>query len=229
MDIEKLLFERQDVKYCDFHARLVPTLDKARIIGVRMPVLRELARSLEKDGKWVSYDRALFLETLPHWHYDENMLHAIIVSREKNFEAAISYTEKFLPYIDNWAVCDCFSPKAFAKNVDLLQSYIDKWLKSEPTYTVRFGIVNAMKYLLDERFDIGILDKVCNANNDEYYVNMAVAWFLSEALVKHYDSTLEFMSAADIDVWTYNKALQKARESFRLTQEQKACLKAMKR
>lgn len=229
MDIEKLLFERQDVKYRDFHAHLVPTLDKAKIIGVRMPVLRELARDLEKDEKWVDSDKALFLDALPHKYYDENMLHAIIVSREKNFDVTISYTEKFLPYIDNWAVCDCFSPKAFEKHIDSLQSYIYKWLKSGYTYTVRFGIVNAMRFLLDEKFDVTVLDKVCGANNDEYYVKMAVAWFLSEALVKHYDETLSFMADADIDVWTYNKALQKARESFRLTPEQKECLRRMKR
>lgn len=226
---QKLLFENRDAGYRDFHSRLVPNVPKQSIIGVRLPKLRQLAKRLLSDASWRADRMGGFLSELPHKYYDENMLHALIVSAEKDFDKCVELVEAFLPYVDNWAVCDCFSPVSFKKNSQLLWQYIERWLSDSKTYTNRFGIDMAIKYYLDDAYSEDVLSRVCSVKNDDYYVKMAVAWFLSVALVKHYHSALAFMQAHPIDVWTYNKALQKAVESFRLTDAQKSELKSLKK
>lgn len=226
--IKQLLFENQDVKYQQFQASLMPSVNSDSVIGVRVPVLRKIASTLLKDDDFVKGELAEFLTSLPHEYYEENFLHAIFLSNEKSFEKAIVEIDKFLPYVDNWAVCDCFSPKCFAKNKDELWKWIGKWLDSDKIYTVRFGIVNAMRYFLDDDFDEKKLKRVLAIKSGEYYIKMALAWYLSVALVKHYDVAIKYLQNRCLDVWVHNKAIQKAIESFRISQEQKEYLKTLK-
>lgn len=226
--IDKLLFDNQDLKYKNFHSSLMPTIERERVIGVRVPILRKIASELLKDKQFVNNELDAFLCKLPHKYYEQNMLHAIFVSKQKSFKVAMDLTEKFLPYIDNWAVCDCFSPKCFEKRKIELWDKIDKWLDSNLTYTVRFGIVNAMRYFLDDDFCIEKLERVISVKSDEYYVNMALAWYFSVVLVKHYDIGVEYLKTGALDCWVHNKSIQKAIESFRISDEQKKYLKSLK-
>ena len=223
--IEKLLFENRDEKYKDFHSSLVPTINDENIIGVRIPTLRKIAKSLKKD---VDFSDKEFFGDLPHKYCEENLLHAILLSEEKNFDVAIERIEEFLPYIDNWAVCDTFAPKCFEKNKDRLWKYVEKWLGSNKTYTVRFGIVTAMRYYLDDDFSIDKFERVISVCSKEYYVNMAIAWYVSVALVKHYDEVLPYIENKTMPKWVHNKSIQKACESFRISNEKKECLKSLK-
>lgn len=226
--IKQLLFENQDIEYKQFQASLMPTVDSDSIIGVRVPVLRKIASALLKDDDFVKSELADFLTSLPHIYYEENFLHAIFLSNEKSFEKAIAEIDCFLPYINNWAVCDCFAPKCFVKNKEVLWGCIDGWLDSDKTYTVRFGIVNAMRHFLDDEFDEEKLKRVLKVESGEYYINMALAWYFSVALVKHYDLVIKYLQNRCLDRWVHNKAIQKAIESYRITQEQKEYLKTLK-
>lgn len=225
--IQKLLKDRADEKYGDFHSKLVPTVDRNKIIGVRTPVMRALAKSLVKDKGFCEDILPDFLNELPHYYYDEMILHGEIISLEKDFDKAVELVEKFLPYVDNWAVCDLLSPKAFAKDLDKLFDFIKKWLASDEVYTVRFGIDMMLKYFLDDRFETEHLYMVRDAVGDDYYIKMAKAWYFSFALIKHYDVALEFVKSAPMDEWIRKKSIQKARESYRLTDAQKAELKSV--
>lgn len=217
------LFRLQDKKYAAFQAKLIPTAEADRIIGVRTPELRALAKKLFKDE-----DTASFLTLLPHRYFEENQLHAFVISLEKDFGKCIAEVETFLPFIDNWATCDQLSPKAFKKEPEKLLSYICTWIKSDKVYTVRFAIGMLMQHFLDERFDPKYADMVAAVRSKEYYINMMIAWFFATALAKQYASILPYLEEKKLDDWTHNKAIQKSVESYRITAEQKAYLKTLK-
>ncbi|MBQ3417117.1 MAG: DNA alkylation repair protein [Ruminococcus sp.] len=223
-EIQNRLFELQDQKYRDLTVKLNPSIAPDTIIGVRLPQLRAYAKELIKGG--LSED---FLSSLPHKYFDENMLHALILCEEKDFEKAVQEIERFLPYADSWAITDTLSPKAFAKHPDRLPPYIEKWLDSDLPYTVRFGILCLMKYFLGGLFEERHLDMVCDIQSEEYYVNMMRAWYLATALAKQYPPTVKLLEENRLDRWTHNKTIQKAVESYRVTDEHKTYLKTLKR
>ena len=222
-EIRQELFNLQDLKYRDFQAKLIPTVNPETVIGVRTPALRSYAKELVKRE-----DISEFLGGLPHEYFDENQLHAFIISLIKDFERCISEVNRFLPYIDNWATCDQLSPKVFKKHKTELLEYIKKWINSSETYTVRFGIGMLMEHFLDEDFDVSYAETVSKIRSDEYYINMMIAWYFATALAKHYDAVLPFIEKKSLDKWTHNKAIQKAVESYRITPEQKSYLKNLK-
>lgn len=222
-DIRAGLFTRQDLGYRDFHSKLVPTLEKDTVIGVRTPDLRTYAKELAKE------DVSLFLADLPHKYYDENSLHAFLIEQIKDFDQCMVELERFLPYIDNWATCDLFSPKVFKKHPEEVYAACLRWLSSAHTYTVRYGIVTLMKWFLDDDFRPELLEKVAALRTEEYYINMARAWLFAEALAKQYDAVLPYLLDHRLDTWTHNKAIQKAVESRRIPDDTKAYLKTLKR
>ncbi|MBQ6321959.1 MAG: DNA alkylation repair protein [Lachnospiraceae bacterium] len=217
------LFRLQDKKYAAMQIKIIPTVDPESIIGVRTPQMRDLARKLVKDEETDS-----FLKTLPHQYFDENQLHAFVISMEKNFEPCMQAVEAFLPFIDNWATCDQLSPKAFGKEPEKLLPYIRTWICSDQVYIVRFAIGMLMKYFLDERFCTGYADMVVSVRSKEYYINMMRAWYFATALAKQYTSILPYLEDKKLDDWTHNKAIQKSVESYRITPEQKVYLKTLK-
>ncbi len=233
-EIQRRLREMQDVKYADFQNALIPGQERERAIGVRTPQLRAFAKELAKnsdDGIVVS-----FLDELPHRYFDEMQLHAFIISGIKDFDECMREVERFLPYVDNWATCDQLSPKVFAKKKngrlvyrDELLEHIDSWLDSELTYTKRFGIGMLMQHYLGEEFDTEYMDRVAAIRSDEYYINMMIAWYFATALAKRYDAALKVLLDGSLDKWTHNKTIQKAVESRRITDEQKAYLRSLKR
>ncbi len=222
-EIRQRLFELQDVSYRDFQVKLIPTVETESMIGVRTPALRKLAREYGKRE-----DIGEFLQDLPHRYFDENQLHAFIISGIKDFETCIMYVEKFLPYVDNWATCDQMSPTVFKKKRQELLPYIREWVKSDRTYTVRFGIGMLMQHYLDEDFDPSYPAMVAGIKSEEYYISMMIAWYFATALAKQYDTILPFIEEKRLDSQTHNRAIQKAIESYRITQEQKAYLKTLK-
>ena len=222
-DIQKELFKLQDKKYREMQIKIIPTVNPDTIIGLRTPELRSLAKRVVKENDYSS-----FLDNLPHKYFDENQLHAFIISEIKDYEKCISYINKFLPYVDNWATCDQMSPKVFNKHLVELLKEIRIWLKSKKTYTIRFGIGMLMQYFLDEDFKLEYLDLVANIDSKEYYVNMMRAWFFATALAKQYDSSISFIKEHRLDIWTHNKTIQKAIESLRISDEQKDYLKSLK-
>lgn len=224
---EKMIRERlmklADPAYRDFQSKLIPTVDKQTVIGVRIPEIRRLAKEL--NGTVAAQE---FLRSPKHTYYDENTLHISLINLEKDFDRALSETEAFLPYIDNWAVCDTLNPKAFSKNPESLYANILKWIESNKPYTVRFGIGMLMRYFLDERFDEKYLTLVSDIRSDEYYVNMMSAWFYATALAKQYEKTLPHIAGKKLDPWVHNKAISKACDSFRVTKEHKQHLKTLR-
>ena len=221
--VRERLFALQDLGYRDFHAKLVPNLDKEKIIGVRAPALKKFEKEFSKDKRVEE-----FIRILPHEYYEENNLHAAIIGQIKDFDACLSETERFLPYVDNWATCDCFSPKAFAKEKQRLLSETDRWLASGKTYIVRFGIEMLMNHFLDEDFLPEYAEKVAAVKSREYYVNMMQAWYFATALAKQYNAVLPFIEGRALAPWTHNKSIQKAIESYRISPEQKEYLKTLK-
>ena len=221
-EIKLHLFELQDLKYRDFQAKLMPTIDKETIIGVRTPLLRQFAKELKKEG---TED---FLNALPHTYYEENNLHGFIVSEIKDYNEAVRRMDEFLPYVDNWATCDSTSPKVFKKHKSELVPEIDRWLASDKVYTIRFGIEMLMSHYLYDDFKPEYLDKVAAVKHDDYYVKMMVAWYFATALAKQYESTLPYIEKRVLETWTHNKSIQKAVESYRITDEQKAYLRTLK-
>lgn len=218
------LLALQDLKYRDFHSRLMPDIPKERIIGVRTPALRKYAMEAAKNT-----DCEEFLDTLPHFYYEENNLHgALLAIKYKDIEEYLEKLEIFLPYVDNWATCDMMGAKIFKKNLPLVHDRVEDWIKSPLTYTVRFGVVTLLGYFLDDAFDERDLELAAGIVSDEYYVKMAVAWYFSIALVKQYDASIKYFTERRLDTWTHNKALQKARESLRVGEETKEYLKSLK-
>ena len=217
------LFNLQDKKYGEFQVKLIPTVDPKSIIGVRTPELRKLVKEIIKSNDYES-----FLDNLPHKYFEENQLHAFIISEIKDYDSCISYINKFLPFVDNWATCDQMSPKIFKKNHDKLLGHIKLWIKSKDTYTIRFGIGMLMEHFLNEDFKDEYLSLVASIKSEEYYVNMMKAWYFATALAKQYDSAIVYLEKKELDVWTHNKTIQKAIESYRITDKQKEYLRSLK-
>lgn len=224
MQVTEELFRLQDVGYKAFTEKLVPNVDPARIIGVRMPVLRAFAKDFAKTPQ-----AAAFLRSLPHTYHEENLLHGCCIEAMRDFDRCVASLDAFLPFVDNWAVCDCMAPKALGKQPDALLLCVDRWLESGEDYTVRFAIGQLMRWFLDERFDPAFPDKVAAVQSREYYVNMMRAWYFATALAKRYDAVLPYLSQNRLDAWTHNKTIQKAVESFRVPSEHKQALRALKR
>lgn len=223
MKIYKELEAIKEEEYAAFQARLIPSIDPSTIMGVRVPKLRALAKSYIKDQECQD-----FLVSLPHAYYDENMLHGILVSEIKDFDTCIEKIEAFLPYVDNWAVCDIMSPRVFKKHKKELLDRIKLWISSDQTYTCRFGLEMLMTHFLDDVFKPDYLDLVAGLRSQEYYVNMMIAWFFATALTKQWEASLPYIEARSLDDWTHNKAIQKARESLRISKERKDYLKGLK-
>lgn len=221
--IQDRLLALQDQTYGDFQSKLLPGISRDRVIGIRMPAMRKLAKEFAKEEE---ADR--FLRQLPHTHYDENVLHALLLMEIKNYEECMKAVEAFLPYIDNWAVCDCLSPKVFQKHKKELLEKIRIWIASGHSYTCRFGMGMLMRWFLDEDFKPEYLRLPASIRSDEYYVNMMTAWFFATALAKQWDATIPYFEKPHLDRWTHNKAIQKARESYRITPQQKEYLKTLK-
>ena len=222
--VRQQLFELKDPGYKDFIARLIPTMDRGRIIGVRTPALKDLARSFPFDAAPERY-----LELLPHQYYEENNLHAFLIGRLKGYDHCLKYTRSFLPRLDNWATCDSFRPKALMRQPhDYLQELLE-WLQDERSYVKRFAIVNLMGRYLDKHFEPRLLQLVSSIDSEEYYIQMAVAWYLSEALLKQYELTLPLIEQGRLSHFVHNKAIQKAVESRQISDEKKAALKALRR
>ena len=223
-EIREELYRLQDQKYRDFQSKLIPTADPDTVIGVRTPELRKLAKQLIRRE-----DIAVFLNDLPHRTFDENQLHAFLLSERKDYKTCIAEVECFLPFVDNWATCDQMSPKVFRKHKAELLEHILEWLHSEKTYTVRFAVGMLMEHYLDEAFDCSYPEMVAELRSDEYYINMMIAWYFATALAKQYESVLPFLEQHRLAAWTHNKTIQKAVESYRITPEQKEYLKSLKR
>lgn len=223
--IQSTLFEYQDLTYADFQSSLIPTLPREFFIGVRVPNVRKIAKDLVKTGTYES-----FLCDLPHRYYDENMLHSAILTEIKDYDKCIEYLDRFLPFVDNWAVCDTLRPKTFARNKDKLMIKIKEWSFSPDTYTCRFGIQMLMNFFLDDDFKPEYLEIPVAVHSDEYYVKMMVAWFFATALAKQWDATIPYLTQNRLeDAWIHNKTIQKARESYRISPSLKDYLKSLKR
>ena len=222
-EIRKALFAKQDLAYRDFLGSLTPTLLGECLIGVRTPELKALAKGYRNNPGIAS-----FLSDLPHAYFEENQLHAFLISLEKDFETCVHEVDRFLPYIDNWATCDQLSPSIFRKHKQALLPFIDRWIDSGKTYAVRFGIKMLMSHFLDGDFTPAYLDRVAKIRSDEYYVNMMIAWYFATALAKQYEATLPILKEHRLDAWTHNKAIGKAIESLRVTEEHKTFLRTLK-
>ena len=224
--IEKVqaeLFEMQDLTYRDFHAKLMPTIDKETVIGVRTPMLRAYAKKFGKTA-----DAVTFLEVLPHKYYEENNLHGLLIEQIKDYPACIAAIERILPYVDNWATCDMIALRTMKKHLDVFIQEVYSWMASDHPYIVRFGIGMLMRYYLDEQFKPEYPEKVAEIKSDEYYVNMMRAWYFATALAKQYDQILPYLEEKKLDTWTHNKTIQKAVESYRIASEQKCYLRTLR-
>ena len=221
--IQERLFALADETYAAFQAKLTPTINPASFIGVRLPALRKLAVEFEKTEECGG-----FLKSLPHTYYDENILHSILISRTKPVETCMKEIEVFLPYVDNWAVCDTLRPKVFEKHKTEVLPKIKEWAAAEETYTCRFGLDMLMTFFLDEEFQPGLLEIPASINSNEYYVNMMVAWYFATALAKQWKAAIPYIEERRLPEWTHRKTIQKACESYRITDEQKVYLKGLR-
>lgn len=224
MDVTEMLFGLQDADFKRFQQKLIPTVDENRVIGVRTPDIKALAREIYRGGEYAN-----FISALPHYYFEENNLHGFIICEIKDFDTSIFEIERFLPFVDNWATCDQLRPKAFIKNRDRLIPYIKKWIKSKHTYTVRFGIGMLMCCFLDEDFRPEYLSLAAGVVSDEYYVNMMLAWYFATALAKQYEKTVPYFEKQALPDGVHNRAIRKACESFRVSSERKNYLKSLKR
>ncbi len=223
-DIVNYLFKNQDLKYKDFTSKSIPGVNN--IIGVRLPIISKYAKEINKDSKL----RNTFISDLPHKYHEENILHGFLISLNKDINSVLEELELFLPYIDNWAVCDTINPKVFKNNLDYVYSYIEKWIKSNKEYTIRYAVVSLLKFYLNDSKYIKKNNKlVSSIKYDSYYVNMAIAWYYSFALVKQYDSTIDIFENKKIkNKWIHNKSIQKSIESYRIDNNRKDYLKSLK-
>jgi len=224
MTIQEKLLSMQDLKYKESQTKLIPNISAESVMGIRTPHLRVYAKELMKTD---AADE--FLTQLPHQYFDENQLHAFIISEMKDYDVVLAALEKFLPYVDNWATCDQLRPKVFKKYPDKLITAIRAWLASTETYTIRFGIGMLMCHYLDENFKPEYLEWAANIRSEEYYISMMLAWYFATALAKQYDATIPYIENNRFSTWVHNKTIQKARESYRITDEQKAYLKSLKK
>lgn len=221
--LEKELFNLQDLKYKEFQQKLMPTVNPDKVIGIRTPILRKFAKEFGKRA-----EAKEFIKNLPHKYYEEDNLHAFLLEEIKDYETLIKELNKFLPFVDNWGTCDSMRPKILKNYKAELLKDIDRWLESKDTYTVRFAVNGLMIYYLESDFKSEYLEKVAKIESDEYYINMARAWYFATALAKQYDETIKILENYSLDKWTHNKTIQKAVESYRITAEKKTILKGMK-
>ncbi len=223
MDIRKILLSEQDIGYKEFHKKLMPTIPEDKIIGIRIPVLRKIAKEISS-----SPEAEEFMNTLPHKYYEENNLHAFLIEKIKDYDEALKKTEEFLPYVDNWATCDSFSPKVFSENRDKIILKIKEWLSSDKEFTVRYAIGLLMNLFLDEYFKKEYPHLAAEIKSDKYYIKMMQAWYFATALAKQYDTAVLFLEEKRLDPWVHNKAIQKAVESRRIDDETKKYLRTLK-
>ena len=221
--VRERLLALRDEEYQKFVSKLLPNIPPERVLGVRTPDLRALAKELHRTGADTEY-----LDALPHFYNEENVLHAVLLGYEKDYSAAVVRMNAFLPYVDNWSVCDVINPKAFGKAGGELIAQVNAWIASGEDYTVRFAVSCLMKYFLDEKFKPEYLDLAVQIESEEYYVNMMRAWYLATALAKQYGDTVPILENRRLDRWTHNKTIQKAVESFRVSDEHKAYLKTLR-
>lgn len=224
MTLQERLFAMAEEEYGHFQAKLIPTVDPALILGVRMPNLRALAKEISGSAEGED-----FLIALPHIYFEENQLHAALIERLRDYTACLAATERFLPFVDNWATCDCFSPKVFGKNRDALLPEIRRWMSSDKTYAVRFAMKLLMTWYLDESFFPECLAWVAAVGSEVYYVKMMAAWFFATALAKQYATALPYLEQERLSIWVHNKTIQKAVESHRITPEQKIYLRSLRK
>lgn len=217
------LFSLQDQPFKDFQAKLIPTLPRDQIIGIRAPVLRKFSKEFSQRE-----EAPLFLEALPHRYFEENCLHLLLIGQIKEFQPCLEALETFLPYIDNWATCDLLCPACFAKHKEELLPHIYNWLLSEKPYVARYGVGVLMRLYLDQDFQPQLLQRVSVIRSQEYYLNMMIAWYFATALAKQWDAALPYLTGHVLDPWTHNKTIQKALESYRLTDQQKDQLRALR-
>ena len=222
-DVRKRLFEMQDTGYRDFHARLILTVEKEKIIGIRTPILLKFAKEFGKTE-----ESELFLKVLPHQYYEENNLHGLLIEQIRDYDKCLEELERFLPFIDNWATCDLLALHMMKKHRDIFIREVFRWIESDQPYTIRFGISMLMRHYLDEEFKTEYPEKVAAIRSEEYYVNMMRAWYFSTALAKQYENVLPFLEKRQMDVWTHTKTIQKAIESYRITSEQKEYLRTLR-
>lgn len=218
------LLKYKDDKNAEFQSKLTPSIEKSRFLGVRVPNARKIAKKAVSE-----YDYNKFLDKLPHKYYDENLIHSLIVSQIKDYDECIKRVNEFLPYVDNWAACDTMSPKCFKKHRSELLKQIKIWVKSKHTYTCRFGVDMLMSHYLDEDFKPEYLAIPSKIHSKEYYINMMIAWYYATALAKKWDDTIIYLEENRLDVWVHNKTIQKAIESYRITDKQKKYLRTLKR
>ena len=221
--IQKMLFSLQDEQYQQFQIKLLPSISEADIIGVRTPALRNLAKEL-----YGTHEAETFLVTLPHRYFEENQLHSFLISLEKDFSRAVRAVSRFLPYVDNWATCDQLSPAVFRNEAEQLLPYIERWLRSDHNYTLRFAIKMLMDHFLDARFHPSYLRAVANVESDDYYVCMMVSWYFATALAKQWDDTIPYLRKQKLSPWIHKKAIQKAVESYRIPTEHKVYLRTLR-
>lgn len=219
------LFQLQDAAYRDFQAKLIPNIDSSTIIGVRVPQLRRLARQLAREQPSQCIE---FLNTLPHHYYEENLLHAYLIADTADFARVVGLTQQFLPFIDNWAVCDTFRPKSFSSHTSEVLTLIQDWLSSNHPYTVRFAIGLLLSNYLDDNFNDNQLQLVASVKSNEYYVKMMQAWYFATALAKQPDATMPYLTERRLQPWVHNKAIQKACESYRINNETKKTLRQLR-
>lgn len=223
-NLQKRLFKLSDKKYAEFQSKLTPGIDPSSFIGVRVPVLRKFAKEYAKED-----DAINFLNSLPHKYYDENLLHGLLIQNIKDYDETLKRINEFLPYVDNWAVSDTMNPKNFKKNRAKLIKEIQKWVKSKKTYTCRFGVDMLMSHFLDEDFKEEYLKIPASIKSNEYYVNMMIAWFYATALAKQWDETIKYLKDNKLNKWVHNKTIQKAIESYRISDSNKEYLRSLKR
>ena len=220
--IRQELFAMADEDYRRFQSRLLPTVDPATVIGVRVPALRAYAKHLSDA------DAAAFMAELPHRYYDENNLHAFLIERIRDYDECVAAVERFLPFVDNWATCDGMRPKVFVRQKDRLLKKAGEWVASPHSYTIRYGLEMWMLHGLDEMFDPHFPEVAASIRSEDYYVRMMVAWFFATALTKRWEDAVPYLEKRRLDVWTHHKAIQKACESLVISVDKKAYLKTLK-
>ena len=222
--VQERLFALRDPAFRDFSGKLLPTVDAETVLGVRSPALRALAKELHGTE-----EAAAFLGELPHRFHEENLLHGFLIERIRDYDACVAALDAFLPFVDNWAVCDCMNPPCLRRKPERLLADARRWLDSGALYTMRFALRMLMAHFLDGEFRPEVLDWAAQIETEEYYLRMMQAWFFATALAKRWDETLPYLENGRLEPWTHNKAIRKALESFRVSEERKAYLRTLKR
>ena len=222
-ELQEKLFELQDLTYKEFHSALMPGIEKEDVIGIRVPVLRRFAKEFAKTK-----EAEAFLQELPHRYYEENNLHMMLITAIRDYESCLREIQRFLPYVNNWATCDFPAPKCFAAHKEELLPEVKKWIRSKDTYTIRYGIGILMRLYLDEDFKPEYAALISGVQSEEYYVNMMIAWYFATALAKQWDTVIPYLEERKLSPWVHRKTIQKAVESYRITEEQKTYLKTLR-